>query len=167
VKIGLSAQSKEALATHHRHAGTYMMQAVEGFNGQLERLAELIVVMVVGAMLSYTYLPDRAVWFLLLLFFLARPAAVWLGLIGTTSVSRDQRMLISWFGIRGVGSMFYLMYSINHGLPETLARELIAITLTTVTASILLHGISVTPLMDLYGRRKRAGTRERIEHGEK
>ena len=44
--------------------------------------------------------------FLLLLFFLARPVSVWLGLMGATGISRDQRLLISWFGIRGVGSIF-------------------------------------------------------------
>ncbi len=154
VKIALGAESEKELATHSHHAGTYMIDAVQGFNGQLERLAELVVVMVAGAMLSYTYLPDRAVWFLLLLFFLVRPASVWLGLMGATGVSRDQRILISWFGIRGVGSIFYLMYAINHGLPEPLAKELIAITLSTVAASVLIHGISVTPLMSLYTRRK-------------
>jgi len=105
-------------------------------------------------MLSYTHWPHHAVWFLLLLFLLARPVSVWLGLIGATGVSRDQRVLISWFGIRGVGSIFYLMYAINHGLSQPLASELIAITLTTVTASILLHGISVTPLMSRYASRK-------------
>ena len=150
----LGAESEKELATHARHAGTYMMEAVQGFNGQLERIAELVVVMVAGAMMSYTYIPPRAVWFLLLLFLFARPASVWLGLLGATTVSRDQRILISWFGIRGVGSIFYLMYAINHGLPQPLANELIAITLTTVVASILFHGISVTPLMSLYARRR-------------
>ena len=154
VKMVLGAEGEKELATHARLAGTYMMGAVQGFNGQLERLAELAVVMVTGAMLSYTHLPHGAVWFLLFLFFLARPASVWLGLAGAHGVSRDQRILISWFGIRGVGSIFYLMYAINHGLPETPATELVAITLTTVAASILLHGISVTPLMSLYARRK-------------
>jgi NhaP-type Na+/H+ or K+/H+ antiporter len=158
VTIVLGAERETKLATHSRHAGVYMMDAVQGFNGQLERLAELVVVMVVGAMLSYTYWPSRAGWFLLLLFVLARPVSVWLGLMGATAVSRDQRILISWFGIRGVGSIFYLMYAINHGLAESLAKELIAITLTTVAASILLHGISVTPLMSRYARRK---TRQR------
>jgi len=150
----LGAERETKLATHSHHAGVYMMDAVQGFNGQLERLAELVVVMVVGAMLSYTYWPSRAVWFLLLLFILARPVSVWLGLMGAASVSRDERILFSWFGIRGVGSIFYLMYAINHGLPKPLASELIALTLTTVTASILLHGISVTPLMSRYARRK-------------
>jgi len=131
-----------------------MMEAVQGFNGQLERIAELVVVMIAGAMLSYTSFLGVAVGFLLILFVLARPLAVWLGLIGAPGVSRDQRLMISWFGIRGVGSIYYLMYAINRGLPEPLAEEFIAITLTTVAASILVHGISVTPLMALYTRRK-------------
>jgi sodium/hydrogen antiporter len=158
-KIIHGVENEEKLATDSAHAGAYMMDAVQGFNGQLERLAELVVVMVAGAMLSYTYLPQIAIWFLLLLFFVARPVSVWLGLMGTTGVSRDQRILISWFGIRGVGSIFYLMYAINHGLPESLAKQLIAFTLTTVAASVLLHGVSVTPLMSIYARRK---TRRRL-----
>ena len=35
-----------------------------------------------------------------------------------------------------------------------LDEQIVAITLITVTVSIVLHGISVTPLMDLYARRK-------------
>jgi NhaP-type Na+/H+ or K+/H+ antiporter len=46
------------------------------------------------------------------------------------------------------------MYAINQGLPRALAEQIIALTLTMVAVSIVLHGISVTPLMHLYGRRK-------------
>ena len=45
------------------------------------------------------------------------------------------------------------MYAINQGLPSALAEQIIAITLTLVAVSIVLHGISVTPLMNLYTRR--------------
>ena len=38
---------------------------------------------------------------------------------------------------------------------QSLAEELIALTLTMVAASVVLHGISVTPLMNLYARRER------------
>ncbi|MBK7471651.1 MAG: cation:proton antiporter [Betaproteobacteria bacterium] len=154
VTVVLGAETEKKLAIHSDHAGVYMIEAVQGFNGQLERLAEMVLVLVTGAMLSYTYLPDRAIWFVLLLFFVARPVSVWLGLLGSSGVSRDQRFLISWFGIRGIGSIFYLMYAINHGLQGPVANLLIVITLTTVAASVLVHGISVTPLMALYARRK-------------
>jgi NhaP-type Na+/H+ or K+/H+ antiporter len=150
-----SVQSRraETRAADVELAGAYMIQEVQGFNEQLERIAEVAIVLVVGAMLSYTYLHAGAVWFVLLLFLVVRPVSVWLGLLGAP-VSRDQRVLISWFGIRGIGSIYYLMYAINHGLPQPLAEHIIALTLTMVAASIVLHGISVTPLMELYAHRK-------------
>jgi NhaP-type Na+/H+ or K+/H+ antiporter len=148
-----SRQANEALATASEYASAYMRQAVQGFNEQLERIAEVAIVLVVGAMLSYTYLHTSAIWFVLILLLVVRPVSVWLGLLGA-SVSRDQRVLISWFGIRGIGSIYYLMYAINQGLPRALAQEIISLTLTMVAVSIVLHGISVTPLMNLYALRK-------------
>jgi sodium/hydrogen antiporter len=130
-----------------------MMHAVRGFNEQLERIGEVGVVLVVGAMLAFVEFDPRSLWFVIAFFVVVRPVSVWLGLIGAP-VSRDQRVLISWFGIRGIGSIYYLMFAINHQLPGPLAQQVVSITLTTVTVSIVLHGISVTPLMDLYGRRK-------------
>ena len=67
---------------------------------------------------------------------------------------REQCWLASWFGIRGIGSIYYLMYAINHGLEPVLAEQLIAITLIVVSTSIVVRGISVTPLMRRYARRQ-------------
>ena len=64
-----------------------------------------------------------------------------------------QRRFVAWFGIRGVGSIYYLMYAIEHGLPDDVAVRLSGLTLTVVAVSVLVHGISVTPLMERYGRR--------------
>jgi hypothetical protein len=44
------------------------------------------------------------------------------------------------------------MYAIQHGLPEALSLELIHLTLIVVTLSILLHGISVKPLLGRFWR---------------
>jgi NhaP-type Na+/H+ or K+/H+ antiporter len=148
-----SKRAHEALATDSEFASAYMMQEVQGFNERLERIAEVAIVLVVGAMLSYSHIHASAVWFVPILFLVVRPVSVWLGLLGAR-VSRDQRILISWFGIRGIGSIYYLMYAINHGLPRPMADEIIALTLSVVAVSIVLHGISVTPLMNLCGRRK-------------
>jgi NhaP-type Na+/H+ or K+/H+ antiporter len=141
-------------ATHADHASAYMMQAVRGFNGQMERVAELAVVLVVGAMLPFARLPAGAIVLLLLLFLAIRPVSVWLGLLGAP-VTRDQRAMIGWFGIRGIGSIYYLTYAIHQGLPRPLAEPIVAITLAAVTASILLHGISAQPIMHFYRNRKR------------
>jgi sodium/hydrogen antiporter len=146
-------QTLHALATDPQHASAFMMHAVRGFNEQLERVGEVAVVLVVGAMLAYITFDARTAGFVLVFFVLVRPVSVGLGLLGAP-VSRDQRFLISWFGIRGIGSIYYLMFAINHQLPRPLAEQILSITLITVTVSIVLHGISVTPLMSVYARRK-------------
>lgn len=151
----------QAVATHPNLASAYMMQAVRGFNEQLERIAELVIVLAVGAMLAYVRIDAWAIAFLTLLFFVLRPVSVWLGLLGA-SVSGDQRFLIAWFGIRGIGSVYYLMFALNHGLSGSLADQAINITLLAVAASIILHGVSVTPLMALYGRRQAGRSRRSL-----
>jgi len=56
-------------------------------------------------------------------------------------------MLLGWFGVRGIGSLYYLMYVIEYGVSEKVALELVHITLIVITLSILLHGISVRGIM--------------------
>jgi NhaP-type Na+/H+ or K+/H+ antiporter len=147
--------TREAVATDEQSAGAYLMGEVQDFNEQLERIAEVAVVLVVGAMLHHVDFEARFFWLVLALMVVVRPLAVGAGLVGAP-VSREQRRLISWFGIRGIGSIYYLMYALNHGVPAHLAQPLFDITLTTVAVSIVLHGISVTPLMEWYGQRQRA-----------
>ena len=37
--------------------------------------------------------------------------------------------MVGWFGVRGIGSLYYLMYAIQHGLSEEVALELVGLTL--------------------------------------
>ncbi len=78
--------------------------------------------------------------------------AVAIGLAGS-DLSGTQRRLIAWFGIRGIGSIYYLMFAIEHGLTPELAQRLTALVFPVLAASILVHGISVTPLMSWYERK--------------
>jgi NhaP-type Na+/H+ or K+/H+ antiporter len=149
----ISEPVDEELATHPEKAPAVMAQAVLTFNEHLERIGEVGVVVLVGGMLTLRMVPIEALWFIPLLFFVIRPLAVLLGLLGARA-SRVQRGLISWFGIRGIGSLYYLMYAITHDLPQDLAQRLSALTLTTIAVSIVVHGISVTPLMNIYSRKR-------------
>ncbi|HEV2122260.1 MAG TPA: sodium:proton antiporter, partial [Chloroflexota bacterium] len=120
--------------------------------------------LLVGGMLTLEYVAPEGWWFVPLLLLIIRPLSVAIGLFGST-VSQEQLRLMSWFGIRGVGSVYYLTFAIVHGLPVELAERLTAITLTTVAVSIVVHGISVTPLMDLYERHARWRLRVRRARG--
>jgi sodium/hydrogen antiporter len=78
-----------------------------------------------------------------------RPVSVAMALFGSR-ISMPQRRLIGWFGIRGIGSIYYLAYAVNHGLNADLAQTLSALTLLVIAVSVVVHGISVTPLMKRY-----------------
>lgn len=148
---GLSAEER---ATNPGTAPAYMASAVLGFNEQLERLGELAVVVVVGAMLSGIADAGPGMWLAFVLFVVIRPLATALTLLATR-LSRVQRAFIAWFGVRGVGSIYYLAFALSHGVDGALARQLVDLTLVVVAASIVLHGVSVTPLMRLYSNRRR------------
>jgi NhaP-type Na+/H+ or K+/H+ antiporter len=139
----------EVAAVDPRHAPAFMAQAVLGFNEQAERIGELAIVITVGAVLWAVRWNSAEWWFVALLLLFIRPLAVRLGLAGA-STSRTQRRLIGWFGIRGVGSLYYLMFAINQGLDSQIAQRLTALTLSVVVVSIVVHGVSVTPLMAAY-----------------
>ena len=142
----------------------HMMQGLERFNAQLERIAEVAVVLVVGAMLTVVDFGNEVLWFVPVLLFVIRPVAVYVGLIGA-KVERSQRRLIAWFGIRGIGSIYYLMYAVTHELDPVIAQRLLAITLAVVVASVLLHGVSVTPLMRRYEMRKQKKHNQKGQQG--
>ncbi len=122
------------------------------FKEHLERLSEVVLVLLIGGSLYLNSWTWQAVWLALFLFVIARPLSVFVGLLGTHTTWR-MRGMTGWFGVRGIGSLYYLMYAIQRGLPEPLALQLIQMTLIVVTLSILLHGTSVKPLMGLFWRR--------------
>jgi sodium/hydrogen antiporter len=112
-------------------------------------------VMAVGVLVATVTFRSEVLWLIPLLFLVVRPLAVYAGLLGTP-VAGAQRRLMAWFGIRGIGSLYYLLYAINHGMEPALAQRLLSITLAVIVASIVVHGISVTPLMSRYEQRKKS-----------
>ena len=145
----ISNGPNEAVATDEVQAPGYLARAVLQFNEQLEHLGEVVVVILVGALLFSSSIPEATLWFAPLLLLVIRPVAVLVGTVGTGLRGR-QRLLTGWFGIRGLGSVYYLMFAIEHGLDESLASELAGLTLALVAVSVVVHGVSVTPMMARY-----------------
>lgn len=125
------------------------------FKEQLELLSEMMLVLLIGGTLFLDSWSWPAVSLALFLFLVVRPASVFLGLIGSRT-AWPLRGMVAWFGVRGIGSLFYLMYAIQHGLPEPVALELVSLVLIVVTLSIVVHGFSVKPLMARFQRRRKS-----------
>jgi len=146
---GSQGHSYETLATHPHHASATMRDSVQGFNEQLERLAELALVLLVGALLAYAKPLPAVWWFVPLLLLVLRPLSVAVAVAGE-GLTPPQRAMIGWFGIRGIGSVFYLLLALRMGLDGRAADTLVALTLWTVAASIIAHGLTAQPLMRRY-----------------
>jgi len=141
----------EELASDERHAPAYMAAAVLSFNEQLERVSQLALVLVTGALLSMVHFSWPVIGFALVLFLVIRPIAV-APLALVFGMNKRQTALVSWFGIRGIGSLYYLFYAINHGVTGRAADWMLQVVLFVIAASIFLHGVSVTPLMRHYAK---------------
>ena len=142
----LSAEEQHASGAE---APAHMMNEVQRFNSQLESFVEVAMVLTVGVLIATVRFHGEVLWFIPVLFLVIRPLAVYLGLLGTP-VKGAQRRLMGWFGIRGIGSLYYLLYAISHDIETALAQRLLSLTLAVVIASVIAHGISVTPLMKRY-----------------
>jgi NhaP-type Na+/H+ or K+/H+ antiporter len=134
--------AEESVSQHSPHVSEGSLL----FKEPLERLSELVLVLLLGGMLFLDSWSLRAVTLALFLFVVVRPVSVFLGLLGSGTPLRQQ-MLVGWFGVRGIGSMYYLMFAVVFGLPEELAMEFIHITLIVIVLSIIIHGLTVKPMM--------------------
>lgn len=133
----------------------YMAHVVLDFALDIERLAELTVMLLVGSLLRAEVFTWASLGMAAALLLVVRPLAVQLTLIGS-DLTRGQRRLAAWFGIRGVGSVYYLAFAISHGMVGGEANWVANAVLATVVASVVLHGASATPAMRLYRHARRS-----------
>ncbi len=134
---------------HPSKAAGMVVAEIISFGDTAEHLLEVMLVVLVGICLAI-YWDWRAVPLALALFFVIRPVAALLFLIKSPT-GRVQRLMMGWFGIRGIGSLYYLSYALNHGLNDYIA-DIVGITLSVVALSILIHGVSSQPILDFYER---------------
>lgn len=124
------------------------------FTEQIEKLMEVGTILLLGSLLRWEAVRSHAGQALLvggLLLFVIRPVGAWISTIGGR-YNPATRWLFGWFGVRGVGSIYYLSYAFANGLKDTLGEQIAWITYITIVLSVILHGTSTTPLMNTYNR---------------
>jgi len=131
-------------------AAGVMMGDMLAFGSLVERAMEVFLVTVLGIVLV-SHWEWRALAVAPLLFCVIRPASVFAMPWGRL-LDRRQRSLVSWFGIRGIGSIYYLFYALSHGLVGTSSEVAVNLTLSVIALSILVHGLSTQPMLVWYER---------------
>ncbi len=136
---------------HHEYHTT-----LNSFAEQCERLLTAVLLILFGGAIALGILVG-ATWqeclFAAIFVLLVRPIAGWLSLLGTGLPQRE-RWAIAVFGVRGIGSIYYVAFALNHadfGDGRTLWRVVVVI----ILMSILLHGLSAKHTMAWLDRWRR------------
>jgi NhaP-type Na+/H+ or K+/H+ antiporter len=132
-------------------------QKLHDFAEELERLLMMTLLVLLGGAMTGAGLFRALTWeaaaYGCLALFVIRPVAGWIGLVGTGRPT-GEKMAISFFGIRGIGSVYYLAYALQEGKfdnPDLLWSTAAFI----ILVSIVLHGVTVTPVMQRLDRRRK------------
>ena len=116
------------------------------FNEQLERIFEFISVSLVGLLIDLRSLTWDCAFVAIAIFLVIRPLSIFLG-TSFSDLSFREKSFLSWFGVRGIGSIYYLYYAINHSSFMGDRDLLIKYTLWIIFFSIVIHGSSVKMVM--------------------
>jgi NhaP-type Na+/H+ or K+/H+ antiporter len=146
---------RREVAKDPEKAHAFLAESMMGFTLEMERIAELSLMLIIGCVVSAHWremLDVRAVLPATFLFFVARPLSVMVAMFGAR-VDSSQRHLIGWMGIRGVGAFYYLMFGLQHA--RAAMTPLLPVVLDAIVLSVLLHGSSANYLLRRYFDRRR------------
>jgi sodium/hydrogen antiporter len=142
-----------ALRSSHRHHDFHAdMHAV---TEQIERLTMMVLLLLFGGalvsgLLSAVQPIDVAIAIGVIL--VVRPVSGLIGLAGIKA-DRSEKLTLAFFGIRGVGSIYYLAYGLNH-VELANPERLWGFVGLVVLLSVVLHGLTVTPVMRTIDRQQ-------------
>jgi NhaP-type Na+/H+ or K+/H+ antiporter len=114
-----------------------------------ENFAELSIILLLGSMITLSGLgqPGWTGWLLVpLLLVVIRPLAVLASLLGS-GLPRRERLFLAWFGVRGIGSLYYVGFAVAAGtLGAENDVEVVWTAIACVLCSIAAHGITGSPV---------------------
>ena len=146
---GFLAAFAGGIAFRRRERDHEYNEAVHAGAATVEKVLELAMILLLGSLVTAEGLeaPGWAGWMLApLLLLLIRPAAVAVGLAGSPLRPRE-RAYVGWFGVRGVGSLYYATAAVGAGvLSVGEATTVLWTVVAVVIVSIVVHGVTGAPL---------------------
>ncbi len=115
----------------------------------VEKFCELGLILLLGSLVTLGGVGEVGAggWLLIaVLLLVIRPVATLLAFVRSSTPPRE-RLFIAWFGVRGIGSLYYVAVALGMGIlsPEE-ARTLFWTVAGCIVASVILHGVTATSL---------------------
>ncbi len=121
---------------------------LHSFVDQTERLLVAILLLLFGGALVNGILQPltlKMALFCVAFILIIRPITAFISLYNL-DIHIKEKLAISFFGIRGMGSVFYLAFAFNEKAFDH-EKELWAIVALTILSSIVLHGLTASPVI--------------------
>ena len=145
---GFIAVFVTAITLRNSELNHQLHRELHNFTDQVERILVAIVLILFGGCLAsgiLNYLTWQMVLVGLAFIFIIRPVSGFLGLTGIP-VHRKEKLAISFFGIRGIGSFFYLAFATNLYF-FGYEKELWSLVSFIVLVSVIIHGLTANKVM--------------------
>jgi len=134
---------------------------------QVEKFMELAVILLLGSFLTGAGLtaPGWEGWLLaVVLLVVIRPLSTFISLLGSQVEGAGGRSFVAWFGVRGVGTLYYAAAVVGAGVLSGGEEEVVVWTaVACVIVSIIVHGITGGPALRLLFRSLREDEREKAD----
>ncbi|SEL38637.1 sodium/proton antiporter, CPA1 family [Roseovarius nanhaiticus] len=142
--MGLSLRRIESEHHYHRH--------LHDFSESIEHALTALLLIALGGLLPALAagLTWNHVAIAVLLIVVLRPLAGWISLTAS-ALARSDRAVVAVYGVRGIGSIYYLAYATGYAELDNLS-DLWIITALTIFLSTILHGFTVGWSMEKIGR---------------
>ena len=155
---GFLAVFVAAVTIRHEERDHEYQQVLHDFAETTERLASVVFLVLLGGAVvdgAWGVLTPAAVAVAFGIVLVLRPLAGWIATIGAGE-QFPQRMAIAFFGIKGMGTIYYLAHAATEERFAA-AREIWAVAILVIVTSIVVHGIAASPVMEWVERRTRTG----------
>lgn len=160
---GFLAVFVTAMAMRQAERGHRYYADMHAFIERLEQILTLVMLLLLGAAATNGVLSHadwRSAVIVAALILVIRPGGAWLSLLGrrddtakAVGLTTGERWITSFYGVRGIGSIFYIAYATGHAdfagsdwLWSTIALAIIV--------SVVVHGSTVTPAMNWLERHR-------------
>ncbi len=146
------------VAKDPERAHAWLAERMTDFTLEIERIAEFSLMLLIGCMVSAHWremIDWQPVLYALVLVFVARPVAVFVSMAGSNA-DAQQRRLMAWMGIRGVGAFYYAVWGIEQA--GDLLRPVLPIALDAIVISVMLHGATAGYALGRYFRGREASS---------
>jgi sodium/hydrogen antiporter len=134
--------------SHNEH-----LTILHDFSEAMEKIIVAVLFTLIGIYLATDFVHSFELYMIpagLFIVLIIRPLSGMLGFVGS-KLPFNQRMVISFYGIRGIGSIYYILYALYKADFQQ-SHQAMSLLVVVIISSLFIHGLSAKPIFEKYAQ---------------